>query len=107
MENVVIQSILAEEAQADLDLSAAREKAAVLIKEAEAAARSLKEQALSEAQSLLKNAKEAADEAARAAAAENEVRSEEDGQTLREKAAERMELAADAVLYLLNRKEEA
>lgn len=107
MENVVIQSILAEEAQADLELSAAREKAAALIKKAEAAARDLKEHTLSEAQILLKNAKESADKAARAATAENEARAEADGQALRAKATERMELAADAVLYLLNRKEEA
>ena len=107
MENVVIQSILAEEAQAELELSAAREKAAALIKEAESAARSLKEQALSGAQILLKNAKESADEAARTAAVENEARAKAEGQALREKAAERMDLAADAVLYLLNRKEEA
>ena len=45
MKNLVIDSVLAEEAQADLTLQAAREKAARLVKEAEDDARRRTEEA--------------------------------------------------------------
>ena len=106
MANVIIESVLAEEAQADLQLRASREKAAALVAEAKAAAVRIKEDAKAQAEALLSRCAEEAKTKAAAAAEKNEEAIREQEAALREAAAEKSRLASEAVLFLLKRSEE-
>lgn len=103
MANVVIESVLAEEAQADLQVRASKEKAAALIADAKAAAVRMKEEAQQKAASLLAACAEEAKAQAAEAAVKNEEAIRKQESDLREAAGQKTHLAADAVLFLLQK----
>ena len=106
MANVVIESVLAEEAQADLQIRASKEKAAALVAEAKAGAVRLKEEAEQNAAALLARCAKEAQEKLAAATAKNEEEIRLESDALREAAGEKKHLAAEAILFLLKRGEE-
>ena len=101
MKNLVIDSVLAEEAQADLTLQAAREKAARLVKEAEDDARRRTEEAKADVRARLADcsaqAKQLSDDAQQTAATDIRIACA----VLRAQSAGRLEEAASAALKLL------
>ena len=101
MENLVIESVLAEEAQAALTVQAAKDKAAALLKEAQTQASERRAKAEAEAAAFLKDCAEKA----KAADKESEARADEEIRRLsletEKEARERMDAAADAALFLL------
>ncbi len=103
MANIVIESVLAEEAQADLQIRASKEKAAALIADAKAAAVRMKEEAQQKAASLLAACAEEAKAKAAEAAVKNEEAIRKQESDLREAAGQKTHLAADAVLFLLQK----
>lgn len=107
MENLVIQAILAGEAQADLELKAAGEKALSLKEAARERALALKEEALQQVKTLLEEGKKAARRKEEEALLQCDREAQMAGEALRAEADGKKALAAEAVLYLLSRKEEA
>lgn len=107
MENLVIQAILAGEAQADLEIRAAWEKALSLKESARVKAGALKEEAVRQVKTLLEEGRKAARLEAEEALSRCDREALEAGEALRERARDKKPLAAEAVLYLLSRKEEA
>ncbi len=101
MENLVIESVLAEEAQAALTVQAAKDKAAALVRKAQTEALNRRTQAEEEAAAFLKDCAEKA----KAADRESEARADEEIRLLsletEKQARERMDAAADAALFLL------
>ena len=106
MANVVIESVLAEEAQADLQIRAAKDKAAALAADAKTAAQRIKEEAEASAKALLAGCAEEAKRLAAEAGEKNKEEIRQQESALRERAAEKMDLAAEAVLFLLKRGDE-
>ena len=101
MENLVIESVLAEEAQAALTVQAAKDKAAALVEKAKRDALERRSQAEKEAAAFLKDCAEKAKEADR----ESEARADEEIRLINleteRQARERMDAAADAAIFLL------
>ncbi|MBO4871965.1 MAG: hypothetical protein J5496_00930 [Lachnospiraceae bacterium] len=106
MANVVIESVLAEEAQADLQIRASKEKAARILADAGAEAVRLKEDAQKNAAALLSRCAKEAQEKLAEATARNEEAIRLESEALREAAGEKSHLAAEAILFLLKRGEE-
>ena len=101
MENPVIQSILEEEAQAALELSAAREQAQALIRETQERIKQEKKKAEEEAAALLEARRREADDLS----ARLSRKAEEEAMTaravLKVASARKMDRAAEAVLSYL------
>lgn len=106
MANVVIESVLAEEAQADLQIRASKDKAAAMIEQAAADAARIKKEAQENAAALLAQCEKEAKAALAEASARNEEEIRLEESSMREAAAEKSRLAAEAVLFLLRRSEE-
>ena len=106
MANVVIESVLAEEAQADLQIRASKDKAAALLEEAKAGAVRLKKEAGEKAAALLDRCAQEAQARAAEATRQNKEAIRQEETALREAASEKSHLAAEAVLFLLRRGEE-
>ena len=101
MKNTVIESVLAEEAQAELTVQAARDKAAGLIKDAELAAKVKKEEAAAKVRKMLSESEE---KAAQLASASEEKTAKEmilSRALLKAETASKMDAAAEAALELL------
>ena len=105
MANVVIESVLAEEAQADLQIRASKDKAARIVADAKAEAVRLKEEAQKNAEALLARCAKEAQEKLADATAKNEEEIRRESDALREAAGEKSSLASEAVLFLLKRSE--
>ena len=101
MDDPVIQSILEEEAQAALEISAARDKAQALIRDTQERLKLEKKQAQEQAEAHLADCRREADELS----ARNRRKAEEEAATrravLRAASAQKIDRAADAVLSYL------
>ena len=106
MANVIIESVLAEEAQADLQIRASKEKAAQILAEAKDGAVRLKEEAREKAAALMARCQEEAKAKAAEATQRNEEAIRLEESALREAAGEKSHQASEAVLFLLRRGEE-
>ncbi|MBO4837914.1 MAG: hypothetical protein J5493_00900 [Lachnospiraceae bacterium] len=101
MDNPVIQSILEEEAQAALELSAARDQAQALIRETQERLKQEKKQAEAQAAARLEDARREADELSARIGRKAEEEAMTARAVLKVASARKMDRAAEAVLSYL------